>query len=78
MAFLASVPAEKINGLEGKDVTFPAGRDSTRTMKGEAYIKHWVTPNMYFHVTMAYAILRHNGVDLGKTDYLLGSRAAQA
>ena len=78
VAFLASVPAEKINGLEGKDVTFPAGRDSTRTMKGEAYIKHWVTPNMYFHLTMAYAILRHNGVDLGKTDYLLGSRAAQA
>ena len=72
--FLASVPADKLDGMEDKDVTFPVGRENTRTMKGEAYIKHWVTPNMYFHVTMAYAILRHNGVELGKTDYLLGGK----
>jgi hypothetical protein len=32
-------------------------------------------PNMYFHVTMAYAVLRHNGVELGKSDYLAGGRA---
>ena len=44
-------------------------------MKGEAYLKHWATPNMYFHVNMVYAILRHNGVPLGKADYLLGPEA---
>jgi hypothetical protein len=45
-------------------------------MKGEAYLKHWVLPNVFFHVTMAYALLRHNGVDLGKVDYLMGAQAA--
>ena len=65
LAFLASVPQDKVNGTEDKEITFPVGRDNTRTMKGEAYLKHWVTPNVYFHVTMAYAILRHNGVELG-------------
>ena len=73
LAFLASVPQDKVNGTEDKEITFPVGRDNTRTMKGEAYLKHWVTPNVYFHVTMAYAILRHNGVELGKTDYLIGA-----
>lgn len=73
LAWLATVPADKLDGTEDKDITFPVGRDgSTRTMKGEAYLKHWVLPNMYFHVTTAYALLRHNGVDLGKIDYLSG------
>jgi uncharacterized protein len=76
LAFIDSVSADKINGTEDKEITFPVGRDgSTRTMKGEAYLKHWVLPNMFFHVTTAYALLRHNGVDLGKTDYLLGAKA---
>ena len=73
--FLATVPADKMDGTEDKDITFPAGRENTRTMKAEAFIKHWVTPNMYFHVTTAYAILRHNGVELGKSHYLLGAKA---
>ncbi len=73
LAWLANVPADTLDGTEGKDITFPVGRDgATRTMKGEAYLKHWVLPNMYFHVTTAYAILRHNGVELGKADYLNG------
>jgi hypothetical protein len=69
--YLASVPAEKLDGTEDKDVTFPVGKE-TRTMKAEAYLKQVVLPNFFFHVTMAYAILRHNGVELGKTDYLTG------
>jgi hypothetical protein len=72
--YLASVPADKINGTEDKSITFPVGRDKTRTMQGEAYLKHWATANVYFHTTTAYAILRHNGVNLGKTDFLLGSQ----
>ena len=74
--FLASVPADKIIGTEDKAITFPAGRDKTRTMQGEAYLLHHATPNFYFHATTAYAILRHNGVNLGKTDYLLGTQAS--
>jgi uncharacterized protein len=76
IAFIASVPAAKLDGTEDKDITFPAGPNVTKTMKGEAYLKHWVTPNFYFHLTMAYAILRHNGVELGKVEYLLGARTA--
>ncbi len=74
LAWLDTVPAAKLDGTEDKDITFPVGRESTRTMKGEAYLKHWVLPNLFFHVTTAYAILRHNGVDLGKADYLAGAQ----
>ena len=45
------------------------------TMKGEAYLKIWVMPNLFFHVTNAYAILRHNGVEIGKRDFLRGANA---
>jgi hypothetical protein len=73
--FIASVPTEKIDGTEQRDITFPVGRDATRTMKGEDYLKLNALPNLFFHVTTAYAILRHNGVDLGKRDYLRGAQA---
>lgn len=72
--YLATIRPDQIDGTEDKDITFPVGKES-RTMKGEAYLKHWVLPNMFFHVTTAYAILRHNGVDLGKRDYLVGASA---
>lgn len=73
VAWLDTVPAAKLDGTEDKEITFPVGRDSARTMKAEAYLKHWALPNFFFHVSMAYAILRHNGVELGKTDYLAGA-----
>ncbi len=75
LAFLQTVTPAQMDGTEEKDVTFPVGREATRTMKGEAYLKHWATANVYFHVTTAYAILRHNGVKLGKAEYLLGHDA---
>lgn len=71
--YLASVDPVAIDGSEDRDITFPVGRDATRTMKGEAYLKHWAIPNLYFHITTAYAILRHNGVEVGKQDFLLGA-----
>jgi uncharacterized protein len=67
--FIRSVPAGQIDGTEDKDVTIPR-HDGTMTMKGEAYLKHFVLPNFYFHMTTAYALLRHNGVELGKKDFL--------
>lgn len=74
LAFLSTVPAEQIDGRETAEITFPVGRDGAkRTMAGEAYLKHWVLPNFFFHLTTAYALLRHNGVDLGKRDFLEGA-----
>ncbi len=70
--YLATVPADAFKGSEDKEITFPVGPVNSRTMQGEAYLKHWVLPNMFFHITTAYAILRHNGVVIGKQDYLLG------
>jgi hypothetical protein len=77
LAFLDSVPAAAIDASEDRDISFPVGRDrALRVMKGEAYLKHWVLPNVFFHVTTAYALLRHNGVELGKVDYLMGAQAS--
>ena len=71
IAFIKTVKPEDMNGKEDKVVTFKAG-PVERTLSGEDYLKHWSTPNVYFHVTTAYNILRSNGVDLGKLDFLLG------
>jgi hypothetical protein len=71
--YLATVPAGAMDGTEDKEVTFPVGRENTRTMKCQAYLTTWVLPNFFFHVTTAYAVLRHNGVELGKADYLAGA-----
>ena len=73
--FLASVPAARLDGTEAKDITFPVGPNATRTLSGEAYLRHSMLPNMFFHITTAYVILRHNGVNLGKRDYLAGAAA---
>jgi hypothetical protein len=45
-------------------------RREGKVMKGSDYLLEYSLPNFFFHVTMAYAVLRHNGVDLGKSDYL--------
>lgn len=70
--YLASVPADQLDGTEQKEIIFPVG-PTTRNMLGEAYLKHWMLPNFYFHITTAYIMLRHNGVDLGKRDFLMGA-----
>jgi hypothetical protein len=67
--FIQSVPAQKVDGTEDKDVVIPR-RDGTMTLKAEFYLKHFVLPNFFFHVTTTYALLRHWGVELGKADYL--------
>ena len=72
--YLGTVPAAKLDGTEDKEITFPVGREKTRTMKAQAYLTTWALPNFFFHITTAYAILRHNGVDLGKVDYLTGGQ----
>ena len=75
LAWLDTVPADALDGQEDKDITFPVGREATRTMKAQAYLLNWASANVHFHVVTAYALLRHNGVDVGKTDYLVGAAA---
>ena len=74
LAFIATVPAAALDGTEAKEISFPAGPGKTRSLKGQDYLTGWLLPNMYFHITMAYAVLRHNGVEVGKIDYLLGAQ----
>lgn len=69
LAFVESVPRDRIDGQEARDVTIPL-RDRTLQMKGQPYLLHWVLPNFFFHVSMAYGLLRHSGVAVGKSDYL--------
>ena len=67
--YVKSVPASQIDGSDDRDITVPR-RDGPMVVKGETYLKNFVLPNFFFHVTTTYALLRHNGVDLGKSDYL--------
>ncbi len=69
IAFVQGIKAEQIDGSEGKSITLKVGgRDLTFT--GQTYLLNFVLPNLFFHVTTAYDILRHNGVDIGKGDFL--------
>jgi hypothetical protein len=67
--YLNSIKPELIEGTEDKTITWQS-RSSTKSMQGLPYLANHILPNVYFHVTTAYNILRHNGVELGKMDYL--------
>ncbi|HJU40783.1 MAG TPA: DUF1993 domain-containing protein, partial [Tahibacter sp.] len=71
VAFVRGVPADAYDGADAREVTVKA-RDRTFTFSGSDYLLTWALPNFYFHITTAYAILRHNGVSIGKRDYLAG------
>jgi hypothetical protein len=66
---LKGVDAKKMEGMENRDITFPAG-DRKLTLKGADYLLHFSMPNFYFHVTTAYDILRSNGLEIGKDDFM--------
>ena len=67
--YLKSVPASAFEGSETRDIRVPSGQRAYE-FKGLEFLQRWAIPNVFFHVTTAYAILRHNGVDLGKRDFL--------
>ncbi len=69
VAFLETFRPEQFEGAETREVTIKRG-ETTVTYDGLDYLLNRVLPNFYFHVTTAYDILRHNGVELGKRDYL--------
>jgi len=66
---LKSIPASAIDGSEERIVNIPL-RERTLQMDGLAFLRTWALPNFYFHVVTTYAILRHNGIDIGKRDFL--------
>ena len=69
VAFVKTLDAKKINESAEREITFPLGPNQGH-MKGADYLNHFVLPNFYFHVTTAYDILRHCGVEIGKRDFI--------
>jgi hypothetical protein len=68
LAFLDSVPREAVDDGAGREVTVGTGANQ-RQLQGLPYLLHYALPQFYFHATTAYAILRHNGLDIGKRDF---------
>ena len=76
IAFLDTLTEAQFAGAEDRDIVLQQ-RSGTLEFKGATYLLQYANPNVYFHVTTAYALLRHGGVEIGKRDYLKGG-AAQA
>ena len=68
--YVKSFKPAQFDGAETKDVTFPAGPDRSITLKGQQFLSAFAFPNFYFHAATAHGILRHNGVEIGKRDFL--------
>lgn len=68
-SYLETLTPDVIDGSEEKSISLQAG-EQTMTFKGMPYLLYFILPNVYFHVTTAYDILRHCGVELGKIDFL--------
>jgi hypothetical protein len=68
--YLKTFKPAQFEGADAKDVTFPSGPDKTMTLKGQAFVSNVAFPNFYFHAATAHGILRHNGVEIGKRDFL--------
>ena len=69
IAYIKRFTPAQIDGSEDRHIVLPM-RSGPLEFKGQPYLLHWVYPNFYFHVTTAYDILRHNGVEVGKMDFL--------
>ena len=69
--YIDSVPPASLEGSETRDIKIPL-RDRTVEFKGLAFLQFWALPNFFFHHVTAYNLLRHNGVDIGKRDFLGG------
>jgi hypothetical protein len=69
IAFLDTITPQQLQGSENRDIVLMM-HDTKQEMKGLQYLLERVQPNFYFHITTAYNILRHNGVEIGKRDFL--------
>ncbi len=70
LRYLETIDPAGIDASEAREIVFPLGPNVKGSMKGDDYLAQFVLPNFYFHLTVAYAILRHNGVEIGKRDFL--------
>lgn len=70
LAFLDSVKASQFEGKEDAEIVLRPGTPKEKKLNGQAYLANYGLPQFFFHVTTAYGILRHNGIDIGKRDYM--------
>jgi uncharacterized protein len=68
--FLNGIDQAAFKGAETREVTVRVSRTDEKTMTGAEYFNRFALPNFYFHMTTAYNILRHNGLELGKGDFM--------
>ncbi len=74
IGYVEGFGADRIDGSESREIVLPL-RTGERRYDGQAYLLQFTLPNVFFHVTTAYDILRQAGVPLGKADYIGGSRS---
>ncbi len=70
ITFLDSIKPAQIDGQETRDIVLRPGTPKERKFNGQEYLLHFGLPQFFFHVTTTYAILRHNGIEIGKRDYM--------
>lgn len=70
LVFLDSLQAEQFDGSDQRDIVLRPGTPKERKLSGHAYLAHYGLPQFFFHVTTVYAILRHNGIPIGKKDFM--------
>ena len=70
LAFIDGFAPEQINGNEDREIITRPGTPKEKRFNGQSYLLNYGLPQFFFHVTTAYAILRHNGVEVGKRDYM--------
>lgn len=68
--FIGGLDAAQFDGAEDREITLKLGPEQQLKMIGRAYLMHFALPNLFFHATTAYAILRQSGVELGKRDFI--------
>jgi uncharacterized protein len=70
LQFISSITPEEINSSEEREIITRPGTPKEKKFNGESYLLHYGLPQFFFHITTAYAILRNNGIEIGKRDYM--------
>ena len=70
LAYIGEFDATRFEGSDNKEIILRPGTPKEKKLVGSNYLQHYALPQFFFHVTTAYAILRHNGVEIGKRDYM--------
>lgn len=70
LAFIGTLKPEQVDGNEAIEIVLRPGTDKEKRLNGQAYLLTYALPQFFFHITTAYDLLRHNGVEIGKRDYM--------